>query len=98
MIERDGNRLIVTTAMTMETVGPLLDCGASQIGKGEVEFDLSAVKDTDSAALSLMFEWLRVAQASNGTIIFSNLPQSLISLATLYGVMDMIPQRVAASH
>jgi len=98
MIDRDGNRLRVTTAMTMETVGPLLDAGSALIGNGEVEFDLSAVTDTDSAALSLMFEWLRLAQAGNGTIIFSHLPRSLISLATLYGVLDMIPQRATATH
>lgn len=98
MIERDGNRLIVTTAMTMETVGALLECGKSQIGKGEIEFDLGAVPDADSAALSLMFEWLRVAAAANGSIVFSNLPQSLISLAALYDVPEMIPQRATVSH
>jgi phospholipid transport system transporter-binding protein len=45
-----------------------------------------------------MFEWMRRAQTSHSTIFFTNLPHSLISLATLYGVLEMIPQRVAASH
>jgi phospholipid transport system transporter-binding protein len=98
MIARDGNRLRVTSDMTMETVGPLLAAASSLIGNGEVEFDLSGVPDADSAALSLMFEWMRLAQASHSTIFFSNLPHSLISLATLYGVLEMIPQRVATSH
>jgi phospholipid transport system transporter-binding protein len=82
----------------METVGPLLVAASSLIGKGELEFDLSGVPDADSAALSLMFEWMRRAQTSHSTIFFTNLPHSLISLATLYGVLEMIPQRVAASH
>ncbi len=98
MIARDGNLLRVTTAMTMETVGPLLDAGTALFNSGEAEIDLSAVQDVDSAALALMFEWMRLAQASTTTVFFSNLPQPLISLATLYGVLDMIPQRAAASH
>lgn len=98
MIDRDGNLLRVTTAMTMETVGSLLDAGTALFNSGEAEIDLSAVKDVDSAALALMFEWMRLAQASATTVFFSNLPQSLISLASLYGVLDMIPQQAAASH
>lgn len=98
MIARDGNLLRITTAMTMETVGPLLETGSTLIDKGEAEFDLSAVPEVDSAALSLMFEWMRLAQARNSLIFFTNLPKSLISLASLYGVLEMIPQRAASSH
>ncbi len=98
MIDRDGNLLRVTAAMTMETAGSLLDAGTALFNAGETEFDLSAVSDVDSAALALMFEWMRLAQASNTALFFSHLPQSLVSLATLYGVLDMIPQRAATSH
>ncbi len=98
MITRDGNLLRITTAMTMETVGALLDAETALSGAGDVEFDLSAVPDVDSAALSLMFEWIRRAAASNTQIVFTNLPHPLISLATLYGVLEMIPQRAITSH
>lgn len=98
MINRDGSLLRITAAMTMETVGGLLDAGSTLIGTGKAEFDLSAVPEVDSAALSLMFEWMRQAQARNSAIVFVNLPNTLISLAALYGVLDMIPQRTAAGH
>lgn len=99
MITRDGNLLRITTAMTMETVGALLEAGTTAIGSNtDAEFDLSAVPDVDSAALSLMFEWMRRATASNSKIYFANLPKTLVSLATLYGVLEMIPQRATASH
>lgn len=98
MISREGNLLRVTTAMTMETVGALLDAGTALFNSSEAEFDLAAVPDVDSAALALMFEWLRLAQASNTVLLFSNLPQSLVSLATLYDVLDMIPQRAVSNH
>lgn len=98
MISRNGNLLRITSAMTMETVGALLDAGLEVIEKSDAEFDLSAVPEVDSAALSLMFEWMRRAAAGNQQIFFANLPHSLVSLATLYGVLEMIPQRAAAGH
>lgn len=98
MIVREGNLLRITTAMTMETVGALLDAGTKMLNSGDAEFDLSSVPEADSAALALIFEWMRDAQQKNAQVVFSNLPQSLISLATLYGVLEMIPQRAAASH
>lgn len=98
MISRDGNLLRITSAMTMETVGALLETGAAVIGNNDAEFDLSAVPEVDSAALSLMFEWMRRAAARNQKIFFFNLPHSLVSLAALYGVLEMIPQRATASH
>ena len=98
MIVRDGNLLRVTSPMTMETVGVLLDAGTALFGSGETEFDLAAVPDVDSAALALMLEWTRLAGARKVQLIFSNLPHDLTSLATLYGALELIPQRATASH
>lgn len=92
MLERSGNTLRVTAAMTMDTSGPLLEAGMALLNGGAIEVDLAAVDDIDSAALGLMFEWLRQAQTTNTSLVFANLPQPLISLATLYGVLDLIPQ------
>ncbi len=98
MITLDGDRLRVTASMTMETVGELLNSGTAMIGSGNAKFDLASVPEVDSAALSLMFEWMRRAEASSTQIQFSNLPHTLISLATLYGVLEMIPQQAVAGH
>jgi len=57
----------------------------------DLQVDFSAVTDIDTAALSLLMEWQRRAIASNKTIVFTHLPESLHSLATLYGVADFIP-------
>ena len=58
----------------------------------EVEIDLAAVSDVDTASISLLFEWLRQAKTRKSKATFTNLPQNLTSLATLYGVLDLIPQ------
>ncbi|HWU83576.1 MAG TPA: STAS domain-containing protein [Methylophilaceae bacterium] len=54
--------------------------------------DLAGVSDVDTASISLMFEWLREAHASKHKVTFANLPKNLLSLATLYGVLELIPQ------
>ena len=91
MIEREGDALRVTAAMTMENAASLLGAGTAFIDDGCTVVNLSEVPDVDSAALGLIFEWLRYAQNRNATLAFTHLPQPLISLATLYGALDLIP-------
>ncbi|MBM3350783.1 MAG: STAS domain-containing protein [Betaproteobacteria bacterium] len=52
--------------------------------------DLAAVTSVDTSALSLLMEWQRRAASFNQEIAFANLPDSLTSLAALYGVTDFI--------
>jgi len=97
LIEQQGNRLVVNGAMTVDTVSALLAEGLPLL-VGDVEIDLKAVVDADSAAISLMFEFLRQAQSRSAGVVYANLPETIISLATLYEVLDLIPQRAVAVH
>lgn len=97
LIEQQGNRLVVNGAMTVDTVSALLAEGLPLL-VGDVEIDLQAVVDADSAAISLMFEFLRQAQSRSAGVVYANLPETIISLATLYEVLDLIPQRAVAVH
>lgn len=97
LIKQQGNRLTVHGDMTVETVGALLTEGLPGI-TGEVEVDLAQVTDVDSSAISLLFQWLREAQGRQMVLQYSNLPASLVSLATLYGVLEMLPQSAAHTH
>jgi phospholipid transport system transporter-binding protein len=54
--------------------------------------DLSKVTHVDTASISLMFEWLRHAKAKKCDLRFANFPKNLLSLISLYGVTDLIPQ------
>lgn len=94
MIIRKGNLLLISCPMTVDTVGELLAEGNEIFGVGgePLELDLGQVADADSAGISLIFEWLRQAQSQSRNLAFLNLPQTLVSLARLYGVLDMIPQ------
>ena len=89
MIERDGNQLRISGALTIANAAELCEAAKQHIN-GDVVVDLAAVTEVDSSALSLLFEWRRAAQQSNSRISFRNLPDSLESLAALYGVADLV--------
>jgi phospholipid transport system transporter-binding protein len=75
----------------MASVGAVADAGKQQFGNGgELVVDFGGATEVDSSALSLMFEWQREARRRNLRISFRSLPASLESLATLYGVSELI--------
>lgn len=59
---------------------------------GSLVIDMARVSHVDTATISLMFEWLRHAQAKKCDLRFVNFPKNLLSLIALYGVVDLIPQ------
>ncbi len=97
LIQQEGRRLIVKSAMTADFVCALL-AEAQPLLSGDVEVDLAQVGEVDSTSLGLMFEWLRQAHAKNASVVYTNVPDTLICLSTLYGVLDLIPQRAHAAH
>ena len=50
----------------------------------------------DSALLALLLAWLREAKSRKFEIAFCNLPESLQTIARLYGVDGLLPD--AAAH
>ena len=91
-ITQDGNRWLISGAMTVTEMNSLLAESAALAGSAHVEVDLKGVSDVDTSAISLLFEWLRQAHSRKSKVLFSNLPEDLVSLATLYGVLELIPQ------
>ena len=77
--------------MTAQQATSLLAESAPLFRSGALEVDLSGVSEADTVALSLLLEWMRQAQAHNCSLTFTHLPENLASLATLYGILDLIP-------
>jgi phospholipid transport system transporter-binding protein len=89
MIERSGNELRLSGALTIANAVTLCEEGKLQL-EGDVVIDLAAVTEVDSTALSVLFEWRRAAQQKKTRVSFRNLPDSMKSLAALYGVADLV--------
>jgi phospholipid transport system transporter-binding protein len=89
MIERGGNELRVSGALTIANATAVCAAGKAQLD-ADMVIDLAKVTEVDSTALSVLFEWRRAAQQKKLQISFRNLPDSMQSLATLYGVADLV--------
>ena len=91
MIRREGDRMVVSGALTLASVAAVLHEGSVAIGEGVRTVDLAEVGELDSSALALLLAWLREAKRQNRSLVFANLPQGLTTIARLYGVAELLP-------
>jgi phospholipid transport system transporter-binding protein len=91
-IKQLDNQWRVTGPMTMSHVNVLLQEASALSMPDAFEVNLADVTEVDTASIAVIFEWLRTAKSRKSKITFSHFPANLISLATLYGVIDLIPQ------
>lgn len=90
MIVQDGDNYRIQGGITIANVNAVLAEGLKLFDRDGLVVDLSQLEEVDSAAVSLVLEWLRTAQRGNHKLSFINLPDNLKSLATLYGVLELI--------
>ncbi len=90
MIDRDGNLCRLGGDVTLETVPVLLEKIRPLVQFGVDTLDCAAIDNVDSAALGLILACKREAAASQKNLKLKNLPQSLNSLASLYGIADQL--------
>jgi len=81
---------IAATSITNANAGDLLAAGAAAIAGGDLAIDLSAVAEVDTAAVALLLEWQRQAQARGARLELAAVPDDVASLARLYGVDGLL--------
>lgn len=90
MIIEDGDNYRIQGRITLANANALLEEGLALFVRDGLVVDLSQLEEVDSSAVSLVLEWLREAQRNHRKLRFTNLPDNLKSLATLYSVLDLI--------
>jgi phospholipid transport system transporter-binding protein len=95
VIRREGRRLVVSGPVTLANVAGLLEEGRRHIEEGVRAVDLGEITEMDSSLLALMLAWMRDARARGGELAFANLPESLQTIARLYGVDGLLPVATA---
>ena len=90
MIEREDNLCRLGGDLTLETVPAMLEKIKPLIRSGVDTLDLTNIKGVDSSALGLVLACKREAVAQQKTLKLTGLPNSLTSLASLYGVADQL--------
>lgn len=91
MAEIEADNLVLEGGLTMATVSRHLNAGRARLTSGPMCVDLSRVTEADSAALALLFDWVRVARQSGNRLSVHGLPPGIRSLAELYGVTELLP-------
>ena len=79
-----------TLTLTVNNAKAALEAGLRAVEEGQAEIDLAQLTALDSAAVATLLAWQRAAQRRGSPLRFKNLPASLESLATLYGVADLL--------
>jgi len=94
IVGTDGG-LRVSAPMVIASARPLLDAGRNCLrardGGSLTVLDLAEVGEVDSSAVSLLLAWLRTAGERRLELRIANPPASLLSLASLYGVAELLP-------
>jgi len=91
MIRREGRTLLLSGPVTLANVARVLEEGRGHLAEGAAAVDLGEVSEMDSSLLALALAWLREARAAKRELSFVNLPESLQTLAKLYGVEELLP-------
>ncbi len=68
----------------------VLEEGLKAIANGEHECDLAKLDQVDSASVAVLLAWQKAAEQNTLHLRFKNAPESLISLASLYGVTELL--------
>ena len=91
MIRREDARILLSGPLTLANVAQVLEEGRRHLAEGAATVDLAGVSELDSSAIALLLAWMREAKAAGRAIAFANLPESLQTIARLYGVQDLLP-------
>jgi phospholipid transport system transporter-binding protein len=85
-----GDRWIVAGPLMMDSVANLLEASKLLTLPQAGVVNLEHVDRVDSAGVSVLLAWKSRAAAEGKPLQFADVPQSLTSLALLYGVENML--------
>jgi phospholipid transport system transporter-binding protein len=91
----EGTTLSVTGGVDFEGAAELANTGSQWLAQqppgSTVVLDLGGVDRISSAAISVMLEWLRVAEAKRLTVQAVELSPPLLRLAEVAGIDSLLP-------
>lgn len=94
--EQNRGRIRLSGELDFVSVAELLNrppvsIDASQAESGQIEVDLSEISRFNSAALTLLLDWMQKAQQNHLQIKYHNAPEQLRVIAQAYGIDHELP-------
>ena len=77
-------------SLTNDNAALVLEQARAAVAAGDVQIDLAEITQVDSAAVAVLVSLARVARSRSACLQIKNAPASLVSLAQLYGVGDVL--------
>lgn len=62
--------------------------------EGDLEVDCAGITHSDSAGLAVMLDWMAIMKREGRPLRFANLPPSLLAVASISGVEEMLQKGV----
>lgn len=97
-MDSTNNSYRAAAELSLRNAVAQVQAGIAAIAQGQLNFDLAALAVVDSAAVAVLLEWQRAARGQGKTICFQNIPASLESLISLYGVSELLANPAPARH
>jgi phospholipid transport system transporter-binding protein len=91
MIRRESGRIVVSGPVTLDNVAAVVEDARRHLEEGVRTVDLGEVTEMDSSLLAAMLAWVRDARRRGRELVFTNIPESLRTIARLYGVESLLP-------
>ena len=92
--------LALDGALSFETLPDVLRASEEYAARADLPerltIDFAGIDAIDSSAVALLLEWRRQAAQRGKKLVFVNLPDNLVALATLYGVEELIQPHAPA--
>lgn len=90
---REGNCFALSGQLGPDSANGIRAEGEAIIAsiEGTVCFDLSGVVRCNSAGISLLLCWMRVANQQGKTIIFQQMPLRMLDMARVSGLDEVLP-------
>lgn len=87
-----AGHFLVIGALNFDTVPQLNLRGRQLVSASPIPiFDLRSVTRSDNSGLALIISWIRYAKQINKSIRFLNIPQQLLAIAEISGLLKSIP-------
>ena len=88
----DDGRLVISGEFGFATASDLLAQGRKLVNQHQdLTIDLSGVTGSDSAGLAVMLEWMDQFRATGQQLHFLNVPESLLEIARVSNLADLLP-------
>jgi phospholipid transport system transporter-binding protein len=91
MIEYKKDFFVISGELNFTTAVKLWDESLALMAKvSQLNFDFTAVTNSNSAGIALLLEWVKYAKLQQKSIRFNNIPKQLQSIITVSGIAKVL--------